>query len=100
MIYDSFAKVCRDLIPVKENLIDMTSEDPNPREPLTNLWVLKQEFSGMNSHDKVQYVRHKMKENACDCYVLTALDEIAWLLNSNSSFLLIFLLTCICSSWK
>ena len=84
MIYDSFAKVCGDLVPVNENLIDMTSPDPKPKESLSDLRVLGQQFSGMSSHDKVQYVRHKMKELACDCYVLTALDEIAWLLNSIS----------------
>jgi hypothetical protein len=82
VIYDSFAKVCGNLVPVKENLIDMASEDPKPMEPLSDLRVLRQEFSGMNSHDKVQHLRRKMKELACDCYVLTALDEIAWLLNS------------------
>src|SRR5271170_1621857 len=83
VIYDAFAKVLKDLVPVKENLIDLVSADPKPTAPLSDLWVLKQEFSGMNSHDKVGYVRHKMKEYQCDCYVLTALDEIAWLLNCN-----------------
>ena len=70
---------------MKENLIDMASADPKPTEPLSDLWVLKQEFSGTNSHDKVGYVRYKMREHGCDCYVLTALDEIAWLLNSIST---------------
>jgi Xaa-Pro aminopeptidase len=83
VIYDAFAKVLKDLLPVKENLIDLVAAEPKPTAPLSDLWVLKQEFSGMNSHDKVGYVRHKMKEYQCDCYVLTALDEIAWLLNSN-----------------
>jgi Creatinase/Prolidase N-terminal domain len=82
VIYDIFEKAYYDLVPIKENLIDMTAADPKPIEPLSDLWVLKQEFSGMNSHDKVQYVRHKMREYGCDCCVLTALDEIAWLLNS------------------
>jgi len=72
------------MVAVKENLIDIASAAPKPTEPLSDLWVLKQEFSGMNSHDKVGYVRYKMKEHGCDCYVLTALDEIAWLLNSIS----------------
>ena len=72
------------MVAVKENLIDMTSTDPKPIKSLSDLWGLKLEFSGMNSHDKVGYVRHKMKEHGCDCYVLTALDEIAWLLNSIS----------------
>ena len=81
--YRTFAKVLKDLIPVKENLIDMVSADPKPTDQLSHLWVLKQEFSGMNSHDKVAYLKQKMKEYGCDCYIITALDEIAWLLNSN-----------------
>jgi hypothetical protein len=84
VIYDKFAKMYNDLVPVRENLIDITAADPKPTEPLSDIWVLKQEFSGMNSHDKIQYVRYKMKEYSCDCYVVTALDEIAWLLNSTS----------------
>jgi len=82
VIYDSFAKLIKDLVPIKENLIDMIPLEPPPKETLSDLWVLKQEFSGMNSHDKLQYVRQKMKEHNCDCFVMTALDEIAWLLNS------------------
>ena len=82
MIYETFAKSCKELVPIKDNLVDMISSEPKPTEPLSDLWILKQEFSGMNSHDKVMYVRQKMKENNCDCYVVTALDEIAWLLNS------------------
>ena len=69
-------------MPIKENLIDMTLAEPEPVDELNQLWVLKQEFSGMNCNDKVQYLRLKMREHNCDCYVLTALDEIAWLLNS------------------
>lgn len=84
MVFDSFSKISRNMVAVKENLIDMACVDPKPIELLSNLWGLKQGFSGMNSHDKVGYVRLKMKEHGCDCYVLTALDEIAWLLNSIS----------------
>jgi Xaa-Pro aminopeptidase len=83
VVYEAFAKTLKSLVPIKENLIDLVSSDPKPTQPLSDLWVLKQEFTGMNSHDKVAYVRNKMKEYQCDCYVLTALDEIAWLLNSN-----------------
>jgi len=82
VVYENFSKGFKELVAIKDNLIDMISLDPKPTEQLSDLWVLKQEFSGMNSHDKVLYVRQKMKENNCDCYVVTALDEIAWLLNS------------------
>jgi Creatinase/Prolidase N-terminal domain len=82
VIYESFQKIQKYLVPIKDNLVDMVVPARKAPLPLSDLWVLKQEFSGMNSHDKVQFVRGKMKEHGCDCYVLTALDEIAWLLNS------------------
>jgi len=82
VVYESFAKIIKDLVPIKDNLVDMVPLEPPPKQALTDLWVLKQEFSGMSPHDKVLYVRQKMKEHNCDCLVITALDEIAWLLNS------------------
>jgi len=87
VVYENFAKVTSHLVPVKENLIDLASEAPKPTLPLGQTWVLKQEFTGLNSYDKISYLRKKMKENQCDCYVVTALDEIAWLLNSSSPVL-------------
>jgi len=87
VVYENFAKVTSHLVPVKENLIDLASEAAKPTLPLGQTWVLKQEFTGLNSYDKISYLRKKMKENQCDCYVVTALDEIAWLLNSSSPVL-------------
>jgi len=84
VVYENFAKVMSHLVPVKENLIDLVSEAPKPSLPLSQTWKLTQEFTGLNSCDKISYLRQKMKENQCDCYVVTALDEIAWLLNSTS----------------
>jgi hypothetical protein len=82
VVYEAFTKA-GNLVPVKENLIDLSSDDRKPSTPLSQTWVLKQEFTGLNSGDKIAYLRGKMKENQCDCYVVTALDEIAWILNSN-----------------
>jgi Xaa-Pro aminopeptidase len=81
-VYETFAKACK-LVPVKDNLIDLSSDDRKSKPALSQTWVLKQEFTGLNSGDKIAYLRGKMKENQCDCYVVTALDEIAWILNSN-----------------
>lgn len=82
VVYETFAKA-GNLVSVKENLVDLSSDDQKPGPPLSQTWVLKQEFTGLNSGDKIAYLRGKMKENQCDCYVVTALDEIAWILNSN-----------------
>ena len=86
VVYDSFAKFGKELVPVMENLIDLIAVEQKQTEAISRLWILKQEFTGMNSYDKLQYLRQRMRENSCDCYVVTALDEIAWLLNSISVF--------------
>jgi Creatinase/Prolidase N-terminal domain len=80
------------MIPIEEHLVDVAIADPylvdlesKSTLALSNIWILKHEFSGMQSREKIFYVRQKMKENSCDCYIVTALDEIAWLLNGMMS---------------
>jgi hypothetical protein len=80
-VYHSLTKSLNNLISVKENLVDLAVADQNDTI-LSDIWFLKPDFSGMVSHDKILYIRKKMKEHMSDCYILTALDEIAYLLNS------------------
>ncbi len=48
------------------------------REPV---WELDNKYAGLSREEKLESVREKMKEQGADVLVLTALDEIAWLLN-------------------
>lgn len=47
-------------------------------EPVMELDVC---YAGKTRAEKIKEVREKMKEQKADCFVLTALDDIAWLLN-------------------
>jgi Xaa-Pro aminopeptidase len=54
------------------------SRPPLSAEPV---WELSTEFSGETRAEKLSRVRAKMSENNADFLALSALDEIAWLLN-------------------
>ncbi len=45
------------------------------------LWELDVKFTGLTRDEKLSQVREKMRREDSDILVLTALDEIAWLLN-------------------
>ena len=45
------------------------------------VWEVTAEFSGESRESKLARVRGEMEKNGADVLVLTALDEIAWLLN-------------------
>ncbi|MBO4337157.1 MAG: aminopeptidase P family protein [Lachnospiraceae bacterium] len=59
-------------------------EDPDAvREkiPSGNIWMLKESYSGMSAGEKLELVRSRMEEKGASLLILTALDEIAYLLN-------------------
>ena len=49
------------------------------------MWIMLSCFPGQHWHDKVDVMREKMKEKCADVMLLTALDDIAWLLNLRGS---------------
>jgi hypothetical protein len=82
-VYNSHIKALENLISIHPNLVELVaSGNTKPAKVRANTRILGKEFSGVNSRDKIGYVRRKMEEEKCDCYVMTALDEIAYLLNS------------------
>ncbi|XP_076241429.1 xaa-Pro aminopeptidase ApepP [Calliopsis andreniformis] len=73
------------LMPLEENLIDKVwgNEQPVP----TNNIVLPQQlqFSGRIAGEKVKSCRDEMKKNNAKALVITALDEVAYILNFRGS---------------
>ncbi|KAG8332678.1 Xaa-Pro aminopeptidase 1 [Homalodisca vitripennis] len=68
------------LVPVTTNLVDrLWADRPSPPNAAIVPHPLK--FSGQISSEKVANVRTKMEEKGTSVLVVTALDEIAWLLN-------------------
>lgn len=72
------------LIPVKQNLIELLWSN-RPKRPLNPVKPLPLEFSGKAVGDKITEVIKAMKDSRVDFFVITALDEIAWLLNLRGS---------------
>uniref|UniRef100_A0A8V0ZD74 X-prolyl aminopeptidase 1 n=1 Tax=Gallus gallus TaxID=9031 RepID=A0A8V0ZD74_CHICK len=73
-----------DLVPVKENLIDTIWTD-RPQRPCKPLIVLDLSYTGVSWRDKIVALRSKMAERKVVWFVVTALDEVAWLFNLRGS---------------
>lgn len=52
-----------------------------PQLPTQPLYVLEEQYAGQNVADKLAAVRQEMAKHNADVYVLSSLDEIAWLFN-------------------
>ena len=62
------------------DLVGMVWED-RPAISKEPVWELLLQYAGQSREEKIKKVRDVMKEKKADVLVLTALDEIAWLLN-------------------
>ncbi len=47
--------------------------------------ILSDKYTGCSASAKLDRVRAVMKENDCDCHIVTSLDDIAWILNLRGS---------------
>ncbi len=63
-----------------EDLVDMVWED-RPALSTEPVWELDTAYAGKSREEKLKDVRDKMQAEKTDYLLLTALDEIAWLLN-------------------
>uniref|UniRef100_A0A674H1X9 Xaa-Pro aminopeptidase 1 n=1 Tax=Taeniopygia guttata TaxID=59729 RepID=A0A674H1X9_TAEGU len=73
-----------DLVPVKGNLIDTIWTDC-PQRPCKPLITLDLSYTGLSWRDKIVALRSKMAERKVMWFVVTALDEVAWLFNLRGS---------------
>ncbi|RNA02064.1 Xaa-Pro aminopeptidase [Brachionus plicatilis] len=65
-----------------EDLVDLIwPSDERPLKPNTEIKIHDKEFAGKTWQNKVEEVRKKLHENGADLFVVTALDEVAWLFN-------------------
>lgn len=63
-----------------EDLAGMVWTD-RPALSAEPVWELGEEYAGLSREEKLKQVREKMQDKRADALLLTALDEIAWLLN-------------------
>ncbi|KAF4529186.1 hypothetical protein B566_EDAN017660, partial [Ephemera danica] len=75
------AKVNISLVSVEANLIDHIWTRNRPQYSKNTSFVHALKYAGEAWESKVQRVRAKLKELGAEAQVITALDEVAWLLN-------------------
>ncbi|XP_001599945.1 xaa-Pro aminopeptidase ApepP [Nasonia vitripennis] len=73
------------LLPIEKNLIDEIWGEKRPKDILNKVNPHPLIYSGKTAGDKVNYCFQTMDENKVNILVLTALDEIAYLLNWRGS---------------
>jgi len=69
---------------IKENLVDLVWKD-KPAQPCGDLIPVGIEYTGKSIEDKLADLRKIFEEKSIDGYIITALDEIAWLFNTRGS---------------
>ena len=62
------------------NLIEEAWQN-RPTLPTNPFFLYETKFAGKSASEKLVEVRHEMKKNNTNVYILSALDEIAWLFN-------------------
>lgn len=55
--------------------------DERPALPETPIWLHNLEYTGKTASEKIQDVRELMEKDRVDAFVLSGLDDIAWLFN-------------------
>ena len=65
---------------VDEDLVDFVWED-RPAMSCEPVMILKEEYSGKSTAEKIADVRKAMKEKQADIHLISSLYDIAWLLN-------------------
>jgi len=73
------------LVGVKNNLIDSVWGSDCPDRPNQTVVPLEVKFTGKSWETKLEEIRKTMKDKGTDVLVLSALDDIAWLLNLRGS---------------
>ena len=70
------------LIEVTDNLVDTVWGLEQPGQPNKPIVPLEINFTGKSWEDKVKEMRDEMKGKKADVLVLSALDDVAWLMVS------------------
>jgi Xaa-Pro aminopeptidase len=71
----------KDLIGVKENLIDVVWGKGRPSRPIEPVKVLGLQYAGKKFQDKIDELRKELETKNSLGFIVSMLDEIAWLFN-------------------
>lgn len=63
--------------------LDLVGEIWNDRPPMSQkpAWELEEIYAGRSRRDKLEALKKAVAEQGADTYILTSLDDLAWLLN-------------------
>ncbi|KAK1979491.1 metallopeptidase family M24 [Colletotrichum cereale] len=70
-----------DLVPLDENLVDLVWAEARPARPKNPVKVLPEKFSGKDVKTKLKELRQELDKKNSRAFVVSMLDEIAWLFN-------------------
>uniref|UniRef100_A0A0B7AMT0 Aminopeptidase P N-terminal domain-containing protein n=1 Tax=Arion vulgaris TaxID=1028688 RepID=A0A0B7AMT0_9EUPU len=73
---------------IRENPVDEAWKGVQPEQPRSNINALKLSFAGVSWQDKVKNLRANLTSKGVSAFVVTSLDEIAWLFNLRGSDIL------------
>ena len=74
-----------DLIPHEDNLIDLVWGDEQPPRPQEPVLILPESHAGQSVGDKLNELRQELAKKQAAGFVVSMLDEIAWLFNLRGS---------------
>lgn len=69
------------LVPVTPNLVDIVWGDARPQPSKDDVTILPIEYSGVSTKDKIIELRKAIEAHRGLGFVVTALDDVAWLFN-------------------
>ncbi|KRT80197.1 Peptidase [Oryctes borbonicus] len=81
LLEDELKEVNISLVEFKENPIDLIWKEHEKVKIDKSIFVLDIQYAGVSWIDKVAQVKQIIQDEGADAMVVTALDEIAWLLN-------------------
>lgn len=70
---------------VDDNLVDLVWGKERPARPSENVIVQPMEYSGKSFEDKIEDLRKELEKKKSLGFVVSMLDEIAWLFNLRGS---------------
>ncbi|XP_037920466.1 xaa-Pro aminopeptidase ApepP isoform X2 [Hermetia illucens] len=73
-----------EFVPIDTDLVDLVW-DNQPRAPVKPVITLPTSITGKTIKDKVTEIRKEMAEKETEALVVSALDEVAWLMNARGS---------------
>ena len=71
----------KNLVAIAENLVDRVWGDKKPAGPREPAKVLSLEYAGKKYHEKIEELRKELEKKKAAGFVVSMLDEIAWLFN-------------------